>query len=142
MHVASIVHVTDMHLYLDGDGNMRRPSQRALGDRILRTILAPLPALAHGLDIADGAAWTQLRRRLDAVVEVETGLGACCVIAHTGDAEAFGMSPGGYFTAWGELHGRLWPRLAALGATPVDIYGNHDIWPGTFPLLAGRQAHK
>lgn len=142
MHVASIIHVTDLHLYLDNEGNMRRPSQRALGDRILRAILAPVPALAHGLDIADGAAWTQLRRRLGTIVRVETGLGARCVIVQTGDVEAFGMSTGGYFTGWSDLHERLWPELAALGATQVDIYGNHDIWPGTFPLLAGRQAHK
>lgn len=139
VHVASIVHLTDLHLFLDHDGNMRTPAQRALGARILRAIFG---GVAHGLDIADGPAWTALRRRLRAIVQVETGFGARCVIVQTGDVEAYGMSPGGHFTGWHDLHERLWSELAAVGADHVDIYGNHDIWPGTFPLLAGKQAHQ
>lgn len=121
---------------------MRQPSQRSLGSRILRALLAPLGA-SHGLDIAYGPAWDALRERLLVIAETERSLGAAVAVAQSGDVEAYGMTPGGRFTGFDELHGRLWPQLHSTGAHTCDVYGNHDIWPGTFPTLTfNRQAYQ
>jgi hypothetical protein len=52
----------------------------------------------------------------------------------TGDVEAFGhLAPNG-LAGFQYLHDIVWPRLERSDVTVIDLYGNHDIWPGHPPL--------
>lgn len=130
-HLASIVHVPDLHLFVHPDGRTRDPRDRRFVERVA---IAVLGTVFHGLGTADDKAVDQLVRFLPRVIEVERRQGGAVVVVQTGDVEAFGhLSPGG-LAGFQYLHDVVWPQLEQPGVTVIDVYGNHDIWPGHPPL--------
>lgn len=72
----------------------------------------------------------------------ETSDGTPILILQTGDVEALGSAAlpelDGYdaFPSFEFIHGHL--RPAADEASWIDIFGNHDTWPGTYPPMRWR----
>jgi hypothetical protein len=137
VHVASIVHITDTHLFVDEHGTTRSPRDRS---RLVR-VLARLGV--KDLDFASGdmtAAFSQTLRR---AVDLERSVlppGAPVVAVHTGDTEAFGSSDQRHVYA-GFTHLSRIVDDAGLSDTAVAVYGNHDVWPGTIALFGLNGPH-
>lgn len=129
-HVASIMHVTDTHLFVDEEGVTRPSGQRST----LVKVLARLGV--QDLEFAADDVVARLPDLLVRAVAAERdalGDGAPVVIAHTGDAEAFGASGRiGRFTGFAHLTSLF---DAAGPDDVVTVYGNHDVWPGSVALL-------
>lgn len=143
--VAAIIHITDLHLLIGEDGSYY-DVQEAAGIWRLRKLLQKAPgSLEHGLDIAHPLAVEALVDDLPQLVwSIRGDLGGDVplIVVNTGDAEAFGTNDPQDFRGYRFLHERVWPRLRSEsedGTRGVDdvieIYGNHDIWPGTFPAV-------
>lgn len=147
MHIATVVHLTDLHLFVDGSGTSRdvktqRSSWRlwelARGRRpqderhTITRLLSTVPVVGHGLDYADETLWRALTDTLKYIVRTEK---VPVAVVQTGDVEAFG-------SGWdGQV---LYPGFAALrsvnsevmrpGDAWYDTYGNHDTWFGAPPI--------
>lgn len=76
------------------------------------------------------------------LIQAENASAVPLIVAHTGDADTVGPQPSGQpgkppvFAAYDYLHARV--RHLAVGCQKenwVDIYDNHDMWPGTLPLF-------
>lgn len=139
--VLGLIHLTDLHLYLSPEGAFHTPPKH---EEVARTrlLLSLLPGnLDHGLDYADGLAALEMVEALPELVATErAAVGeAPLLVVHTGDAEAFGAAPGQPYRAYEFLQQELWPALRAPSRAGrgvdefVEVYGNHDLWPGTFP---------
>jgi len=138
LHIASIVHLTDLHLFIHANGTERPPSDRTLVARLTRAVLErTISGLASGLATADSTVFQELCEFLPEIVEAECSQDAKVVILQTGDVDAFGSVPPDGLAGYTFLHSQLWPRLQGLGATCIDVYGNHDIWSGHPPLPLG-----
>lgn len=149
--LARIVHLTDLHLFVDPDGAVRPPSSIRASVRFLRASGEWLPSARWrkaigGFGAHNTEALEALRPALRDVVSEAQGTDVPVVVVQTGDVETFGRSrdprhvavqgyPGFAF-----LRDVVWPELEGLGATCVDLYGNHDVWDGTLPMLT-RQQH-
>jgi len=129
-HIASIMHVTDTHLFVDEQGATRPSGQRSA----LVKVLARLGV--QDLEFAGDDVVARLPDLLVRAVAAERdalGDAAPVVIAHTGDAEAFGASGRvGRFTGFAHLSSLF---DAARPDDVVTVYGNHDVWPGSVALL-------
>jgi hypothetical protein len=131
VHAASIIHITDTHLFVDQDGNARSPRDRS---RLVRA-LARLGV--KDLEFAPADMTERFPRTLQRAVDLERAelpADAPVVAVHTGDTEAFGSARGpNSYTGFGHLsriiHG------AGLGEAVVAVYGNHDVWPGSVALF-------
>jgi hypothetical protein len=132
-HFASIIHLTDLHLFIDANGQGRSISERRV---IYRLVIWSVGRFRSGFDTADWRVFDELLELLPDIVTAERGEGAHVVLLQTGDVEAFGYLPPHGLAGYEFLHRRVWPRLEDLGADCIDIYGNHDMWPG-FPPLPG-----
>ena len=144
-YFAAILHVTDIHLdRVDpGPAGHRRTLVRVL--QILDMVSEHARSLAVALlrakrDTADEDAWRELVALLEHLVG-EKPEDVPIVVAQTGDVEAFGADARGQYLGYAELHQEVWPRLEDAGATCVDVYGNHDIWPYLFLGWDFRTAH-
>jgi hypothetical protein len=136
-HVASIVHITDTHLFVDSHGTTRSPSDRS---RLVRT-LARLGV--KDLDFASASMTAALSHTLRRAVDLERSVlppGAPVVAVHTGDTEAFGSSDERHVYA-GFAHLSRLVNDAGLRDTAVAVYGNHDVWPGTIALFGLNGPH-
>ena len=130
-HLASIVHLPDLHLFTHPNGRMRDPSDRRF---VERKTIAVLGTVFHGLATADNDALDQLTRFLPTVVDQEQGTGGGVIVVQTGDVETFGYVEPYGLAGFQYLHDVVWVELENHGATVIDLYGNHDIWPGHPPL--------
>jgi 3',5'-cyclic AMP phosphodiesterase CpdA len=130
-HLASIVHLPDLHLFTHPDGRMRDPSDRRLRERMG---IAVLGTVFHGLATADNDALDQLIRYLPTVIRQEERAGGQVIIVQTGDVETFGYVEPYGLAGFQFLHRVVWGELEKQGASIFDLYGNHDIWPGHPPL--------
>ncbi len=64
------------------------------------------------------------------------------LVAQTGDVEAYGAMPEDPYGGFAYLRNHLYPDLVAAGADDcIDIFGNHDVWPGAFPPFRSPRAH-
>jgi hypothetical protein len=131
VHVASIVHLTDLHLSVLRDGQERSPDQRK---RLEHLAMAALGRIKSGVATASPLRLRELIDFLPQIVRVEGEGGAPVVVVQTGDVEAHGHVDPDPYGSFHYLHDHVWPRLRAQGATCIDLYGNHDIWPGHPPL--------
>lgn len=131
MHIASIIHITDTHLFVDEHGVTRPASDRAWLVRALARVGV------GDLDFAAAEMTEQLQNTLRRAVDLErsimpeTGL---VVAVHTGDTEAFGSSASGPSYAGFKHLSRVFAD-ADLGDAAVAVYGNHDLWPGSISLF-------
>jgi Calcineurin-like phosphoesterase len=147
--VATIFHVADLHLFVEEDGALRPPNAYARSVRTSRWVakhdpLAVVRKVVSGFTAANMSALRQLRRRLPQEIRGERnrgGEGLPILILQTGDVETFGRSASRAaagqepFPSFAFLRNHLWPAAMAAGATDViDMYGNHDVWSGSWPL--------
>ncbi len=129
-HIASIVHLTDTHLFVDASGAARPSSDRS------RLVKALARLGVEDLDFADHDVVAGLAEQLSAAVLLERESvddHGPVVLVHTGDVEAFGARRGaGRFSGFDHLAG----VVAEAGSDGfVAVYGNHDVWPGSVALL-------
>ncbi len=131
MHVASIIHITDTHLFVDRDGNARSPRDRS---RLVRA-LARLGV--KDLDFAPADMIDRFPQTLRRAVDLERSVlppSGPVVAVHTGDTEAFGSSEEPEaFSGFGHLARVL--DGAGLADSVIAVYGNHDVWPGSVALF-------
>ncbi len=163
--VASIIHLTDMHLHLDdrGEYNLDYSDHIELMMRMAYKFdSVRWRSLFKGLSEHIPDALRHLQRRLHAVIAkerqravdmhgAEAGAKVPIVVLQTGDVEAYGARPrprppGGFdFLGWDYLDKTLAPILTKAdpnGANGwVDVFGNHDAWASAYPLTEWR-AHR
>jgi Calcineurin-like phosphoesterase len=147
MHIATLVHLTDLHLFVDERGVARAVKTQRWARRLqelvrggssqderhaITKLFSTVPFVGHGLDSADDTLWLALIATLAEIIgkeKVPVG------VVQTGDVEAFG-------SGWdGQV---LYPGFAALRAVEdqvmrpedawFDTYGNHDAWFGAPPV--------
>lgn len=137
--IATIFHVSDLHLHVNADGGVRTDETR------LGRLLELVAARFAGIPVLSRTAWhdehalAMLRRDLPLWLEHEREQhDAPVIVVQTGDVEALGGLPG-QAADWAEA----FPSWAYLdreaGGCEVDwihLFGNHDTWPGVFPLAA------
>ena len=136
-HVASIVHITDLHLFVDSNGTTRSSHERS---HLIRT-LARLGV--KDLDFASADMTAAFSDALRRAVDLERSVlpeGAPVVAAHTGDTEAFGSSDERHVYA-GFSHLSRTVDAAGLRDAALAVYGNHDVWPGTIALFGLNGPH-
>ena len=147
MHIATLVHLTDLHLFVDDQGVTRDVSSQRWARRLRRALatsssqdrrhrltklLSAVPVLGKGVDSADETLWCTLMATLQQLVSDEP---APVAVVQTGDVEAFGSGWDGQsaYPGFAAVH-----ALAQSVVSPrvrwFDIYGNHDTWFGAPPL--------
>lgn len=147
--IGTIFHISDMHLFVDQDGDMRQDtlaSARLIARLARIRRVSKLQRLFSGIMWHNQAALTALVRRIDQLVEAEDAQGdgprAPIVILQGGDVDALGSSApsplSGYaaFPSFAFVHQRLCPADPRWRRS--DIFGNHDTWPGTLPAIGWR----
>jgi hypothetical protein len=156
MWIASIIHLTDMHLYTSPDGSVRRPDEH-------EAHVAFMLKQAHvfdsvhwrrfyaGLSEHNARALRTLRARMPEVIADERqdalrehgdeGSRLPIIVAQTGDVEAYGARKvnGKYrFPGWEHVSAKIAPLLDQADEGNehdwVDLFGNHDAWGGAVPL--------
>jgi hypothetical protein len=147
--IASIFHVTDLHLFIDEQGAERPLGERhvtvqALESFAKRIRLRAVEDLVGGFSLPDMEAWTALLVRLPALVASERARAnrepehLPIIVLQTGDVETFGHLPAERasagrrdpYSGFRFLHQTLWPRVRAAGADAIiDLFGNHDFTP-------------
>ena len=133
--LARIIHVSDFHLFVDALGNDDDARARsalvklAVGAAQQNCAPAWFRALVRGFNTHSRQTLDAFLATLSALVrDVQTGKK---VVVQTGDVEAFGWLRRGAFRGfdyWASKRQQLKD-----GSEFVDIYGNHDVWPGTLP---------
>lgn len=143
-----IIHVSDLHLFVTSEGLPRPTSHRARSAVLFQGI-------AQGLGWVAGKVDQELAKKVERTIEglsvhSQTMLEAmnatlreiaasspASVLLQTGDVATFGGDLQGAevtFPEWAYWRGGACPRLALPHVR--DLFGNHDVWPATFPLLA------
>src|SRR2546421_71869 len=113
--VASLVHVTDMHLFVDSAGNECSPDEA-------RGLIRALHGRGQkGLERHNNVSWASLQRRLPEIVADErhaVGEGQPVLVVQTGDVEAYGIrNAATAFPGFTALQGDLWREVHRAGAT-------------------------
>jgi hypothetical protein len=134
---ASIVQLTDLHLFVDPKGATLPPGRQS---PFLERAAPIFKELGH----ASAGSVRDLRRIAPLVVREEAqwldGAGPVIVV-QSGDVEAYGMLQEEPFSGFRFLDEMLYPTLRGMGAAEiVGVFGNHDAWPGTWPPLFGQSA--
>jgi hypothetical protein len=135
IHLATIVHVTDMHLEVTAEGTLRPPHERAASLRLL----SRLGWTPRGMEVHNQAVLEEFEKVLKGLVAAHKNDHPTVpfIVMQTGDMEAYGANycdrdkPYNAFDYWDRLK-----RTLGSGIHFIDQYGNHDIWPGTQPVLA------
>ena len=157
MWIASIVHLTDIHLYLSLDGKTHRPVEheahiKFLEKQAYRFDSVRWRKLFAGLSEHRPTALRMLKSRLPEVIREERreairvhrdadGRKLPIVIAQTGDVEAYGARRDNRgnpcFPGWRHLQASIAPLLEQADKGNehawIDIFGNHDVWGGAVP---------
>ncbi len=134
MHIASVIHVTDLHLFVAENGETRSESDQSAAARLAKRLGF------DGLGFASGPKVRRFERIFLRAVEAELRLVSIdghVVVAQTGDVEAFGAFPtSSDFFGFSYLENVVFPKA---GIPVVSVYGNHDVWPGDFPAFRWRR---
>lgn len=149
--IASIFHVADLHLFVDEQGDARPIAEQHASVSLMfevagRSGLQWLKNQVAGFSLPNMSAWTTLRARLPELVQAERGRpgagGVPILVLQTGDVDTFGRSALrearglDAYPGFACLRQSLWPAVIAHGAdAAIDLYGNHDVWAGTWPML-------
>lgn len=139
--IATIFHISDMHLYVRADGKPRSSATRRGRLRDWLVDKAPLLPVLDRMACHDERLLGSLRRDLPNAVDIARAEypDSPVIIAQTGDVEGLGGIPGPAtdwreaFPSWHYLDG----HIADSGVDWIHIFGNHDTWPGVFPLFGG-----
>ncbi len=150
----SIIHLTDLHLYADPGLTSPEPEARAAArkrfkSKIMRVKRASRLLGFDHLDLCSGVALVALEAELSEIAAEAAAAedSPTLVVIHTGDAETVGPRrlPNGtvVFDGYNYLHHTL--RDSNMGGVLwIDVFGNHDVWGGSWPLferIAGGDAH-
>jgi hypothetical protein len=141
-HLLTIIHISDMHLYVDEYGDERPPGLQNLFFRWFSGFLHQIgihniqPYIyqlnGHDPDCLDALRDTLLT--LCSSIEVDK-----LVIVQTGDMEALGgdiYSNGPMFHSYDFWDHHFFSACGVVAPKYIfDIYGNHDIWPDRFPFI-------
>lgn len=144
--IATVFHVTDMHLFVDAEGHLREQPLWLARQMARLTRKVPVPSardLLAGTMWHDAEALAALRDELPELARAErdTAPEAPVLVLQTGDVEAVGSAAPaaleGYeaFPSYEFVHRRMrdagdWEWL--------DVHGNHDTWPGIYPPMRWR----
>jgi hypothetical protein len=148
--IASIFHLTDMHLLVDQSGQTRDDPLRR--SRLLVELARKAP-FSGVQGVCSGSMWHErkallaLADTLPAVIagerqQVEEGTPV--IALQTGDVEALGSAAPPdlvsheAFPSFAFVQNRLRPSSGA--DCWLDLYGNHDTWPGAYPPMRWRHA--
>jgi len=146
--IAHIIHITDMHLFVDRLGTRRSPHEQSLITRFIRGLGNMIPRIAKPLNLSDGLnvhsplALKYLIPTLQQIINSKGGTPLALV--QTGDVEAFGGTelPGPFAPRSWEFpaHDYWESECIKLGlnlttSRIVNLYGNHDVWPHTLPIF-------
>lgn len=157
LHLATLIHLTDLHLLCDSNGvggtvfdlSKRIGKLVALGADTSNSLNK---TVREGCGVQDEDAWQALRPTLEGLVAAEHeasmdgaqgGVAAPVMVVQTGDVTTFGLDVESAgrptFPEFHYLQDHLWPQLRSAGAAAcVDLFGNHDIWPGSYQLTGSR----
>src|SRR6266568_1778220 len=148
VQLATLVHLTDMHLFVRPDGQDRGPGELSASLRVMKYLarqrpVAKMVRMIDKLELYDSIALEALEESLAQLGRTEPGRSeAPLIVVHTGDADTIGPQPIGgslVFGAYEYLHDVVRPRVVADRKNWVETYGNHDVWPGTLPYRHPRQ---
>jgi hypothetical protein len=148
IQLATLVHLTDMHLFVRPNGRDRGPGELAASLRVMKYLVrrrpvAKLVRKVDKLELYNSIALEALEESLAELRVTERGRSkAPLIVVHTGDADTIGPQPVGrslVFGAYEYLHDVVRPKVVADRENWVDAYGNHDVWPGTLPYRHPRQ---
>lgn len=146
-HVASVIHLTDLHLLLDQALNPLSGTDTVARIKAMRALSTPIPILGRvvkeGLAIADRPSYGWLIDNFHRAYEAERSVRAALpiLVAHTGDVDAHGMINNEDHRGYQWLDLQLRSRIDDDDhAEWLDVFGNHDIWSRYWPAnaLAGR----
>jgi Calcineurin-like phosphoesterase len=148
--IASIFHLTDMHLLVDESGQTRDDPLRR--SRLLVALARKAP-FSGVRGVCSGSMWHE-RKALLALSEAlpvllarereEIEEGTPVIALQTGDVEALGSAAPAdiedhdAFPSFAFVQNSL--RLQAGADSWLDLYGNHDTWPGAYPPMRWRHA--
>lgn len=133
-----IIHLSDLHLFVNADGAARDVKERSKAIRSLAR-LAKLAGksfaeLAEGFNTHDQPALQAMQRTLQRILAASR---SPTVVLQTGDVSAFGGTvhrDDVQFPDWEYWTGEFKQALPLHPPnTWVDLFGNHDVWPGTWP---------
>jgi 3',5'-cyclic AMP phosphodiesterase CpdA len=148
VQLATLVHLTDLHLFVRPDGKDRGPGElsailRVMKYRASQGPVAKLVRVIDKLELYNSDALLALEDSLEELRATEPGRSeAPLIVVHTGDADTVGPQPidgSLVFGAYEYLHDFVRPKVVADPKNWVDTYGNHDVWPGTLPYGHPRQ---
>jgi hypothetical protein len=135
--IARIVHLTDLHLFVDEHGNTRDPRQLVF-DRYFLRIFATLAqkwfaGIENGFNHHSTEALSALLRTLDDLAAEPRN--APLIVTVSGDVEAYGGRPQHSMDFDFPGYDFTDTQLRALKANAfLFVHGNHDVWPGGLPL--------
>ena len=147
--IATIFHVTDMHLFVDASGERRQDAEQAARLMVAVAKIVRVPKLQA---LLSGTAW-QNDEALKALIqdlaeqvanERRDEPEAPVVVLQTGDVEALGSAAAPdkldyeAFPSWAFVHNKLRAAVADAGGPWLDIFGNHGTWPGAYPPMQVR----
>lgn len=143
--IATLYHITDLHLFVDESGRTREELLRSA--RLLSSLAhRGVPLLGS---LAAGAIWHQENalRALEAQLPAEVAReryaqpDAPVLVLQTGDVEALGSGAPAGHTEYRAFPSFAWVHSSLRSHEPtwIDIYGNHDTWPGTYPPTRVRE---
>jgi 3',5'-cyclic AMP phosphodiesterase CpdA len=143
MSKVRIIHVSDLHLFVDCQGKRRKYKELALSSRILADMTSPLRRLANriglenllsGIDQHSDTALEAMLATLDDLLAEQVPQ----VVIQTGDVSTFGAlvaSEDVDFPEWQYWRNRVRKDREQRTEAWIDLFGNHDVWPGTLPIL-------
>ena len=144
--IATIFHVTDMHLYVDASGELReRPPTRSarLISRIAKKVSLPRASrLASGVLWQNELALQRFREILPELLSHERDEAPAdtpILVLQGGDVEALGSAAPKDVNSYAAFPSYQFVHEELVGPEPwIDIFGNHDTWPGTYPPMRWR----
>jgi hypothetical protein len=130
-----IVHVSDLHLFVEPDGTNRPIGE--LSRIVTWAMRHPKMPLVGGFNVHEGKALKALRR---AITDLCEHGGHPVLLIQSGDVSTFGArrTPSGSFSfpEWEFWRAERNQIRITQPVGWIDLYGNHDVWPGTLPALA------
>lgn len=132
-----IVHVSDLHLFVEADGTKRPFAQVGwIAGRALQFARSGTSVpLVGGFEVHEDSA---LEALLTTITRLAEDPEMPMIVIQSGDVSTFGCrhEPAGVsFPEW-----EFWRSQAAVPRVSqpkawIDLYGNHDVWPGALPLM-------
>jgi hypothetical protein len=144
--IARIIHVTDMHLLVDRQGYPRPAKECAMLVRVAIWLAGQRWGMSGIQKILEGL-YAHSRPALRALIATlhdlaQTNRPCPLAVVQTGDVEAYGGTeiPNQPFPlVWQFPSFDYWQtqcrNLSSKLDLIVNIYGNHDVWPRTLPVL-------